>query len=65
MSGECDDCGEHTLECLCEVIRERKWTRKEEKEMSLEDNFCHNCKNESVACVCMLDDFIDTLIIGS
>jgi hypothetical protein len=34
MSGECDKCGEHCLDCKCPVIRERKWISKAEaKEM--------------------------------
>lgn len=30
MSGECDKCGEHALECKCPIVRERKWISKEE-----------------------------------
>ncbi len=34
MSGECDKCGEHCLDCKCPIILERKWVSKEEaKEM--------------------------------
>ena len=44
MSGECHECGEHALECRCHNVLS-------------ENEFCANCKNELVACVCMEVDY--------
>lgn len=39
MSGECEKCGDHCLDCKCPVLRERKWFSKEEaKEMYPDKN---------------------------
>ena len=37
MSGECDFCNEHTMNCKC--LLKQKW--------------CQKCKNEKIACSCM------------
>ena len=63
MSGECDKCGEHSLECACD------WNKTEKGKQQLLDIindkfsfgkdgtiYCLECKNESVACVCMNDE---------
>ncbi len=63
MSGECDKCGEHAVECGCS----RRWYETEEGKQQLLDIinkkfsfgkdgtiYCRECKNESIACVCNL-----------
>jgi hypothetical protein len=60
MSGECDKCGEHCLDCKCnskklvhhpcpDYIKQFFSTVEIPK-------YCPECKNEFVACVCMGDD---------
>lgn len=51
QESECDNCGEHALECKCAIIRERKWISKEEaKEMFPLESECeanaieHECE---------------------
>lgn len=67
MSGKCDACGNHTLECIyIEPCRENSWYETEEYKKQLLDSinemfffgivgnmFCHVCKNEYIACVCL------------
>lgn len=38
MSGECDRCDEHCLECKCPIIQERKWISKEEAKEIFHDS---------------------------
>ena len=60
MSGECDKCFEHCLDCKCH------WSQTEEGKKRLLDIlnakfifskdgtlYCRECKNEPVACVCL------------
>ncbi len=52
MSGECEKCGEHTVDCKCPIIREIKWVSKEEaKERFPSNDYCecvHECRKESI-----------------
>jgi len=41
MSGECPNCGDHTMECMCLLDR------------PLNVKYCKNCKNEKIACSCL------------
>lgn len=62
MSGECEKCGEHALECGCHWSQTEKGKKQlldiiNEKFSFKKDGaiYCRECKNESVACVCMDD----------
>lgn len=66
MSGECENCGEHIFECGCAkkwyeteegkkqllcIINEKFFFLPDGTALR-RDEFCSNCKNEMVACVC-------------
>lgn len=67
MSGECDKCGEHALDCKCpshwseteegmqqllEILNETFWFHPDGNAVR-KDESCPECKNELIACVCL------------
>lgn len=57
MSGECEKCGEHAVDCKCPMIMERKWISKEEAKEMWPD--CHDPNR------CNEDALIKSLIKAS
>jgi hypothetical protein len=39
MSGECDDCGEHCLECLCDIDHAMNYAKRTIQNLDVKDRF--------------------------